>query len=221
MVERIQRARRGLSIAMIAAGILLMAGAAALLGLTWTGAIGGARSASGPGTVTGFGSVLTVATPAAPPATASPLSRASLDRIVIPSVEIDAPIVVKGVDANGVMVAPDTAYDVAWYDFTSRPGEGSNAVFSGHVDYVNVGPAVFWRLKDLQPGDAIQIRFADGVSAEYAVSAVNTFEAATAPVDQIVGPTPNDSLTLITCAGTFNSQTRQYDQRLVVRAEKA
>lgn len=134
--------------------------------------------------------------------------------------EIDAPIVVKGVDAAGIMEAPDTAYDVVWYDFSTRPGEGSNAVFSGHVDYVNVGPAVFWRLKDLQAGDRLQIRYSDGVFVDYAVSAVNTFEASAAPVDQIVGATAKDSVTLITCAGTFNKQTGQYDQRLIVRAER-
>ena len=37
--------------------------------------------------------------------------------------------------------------------------------------------------------------------------------AATAPIDQIVGATANDSLTMITCAGTVNRQTGQYDQR--------
>jgi hypothetical protein len=50
---------------------------------------------------------------------------------------------------------------------------------------------------------------------------VNTFDAASAPIDQIVGPTATDSLTFITCAGTFDTTTRQYDKRLVVRAEKA
>lgn len=219
MSEGIQRARTTASAALIAIGTVLIVGAATLVALTWTGAISGARSASGPGTVTGFGSVLTAGKPLGPPEPASPLSSAALNRIMIPRVEIDAPIVVKGLDSAGVMQAPDTAVDVAWYDFSSRPGDGGNAVFSGHVDYVDVGPAVFWRLKDLQPGDVIQVSFIDGISAEYAVSAVNTFEAATAPVDQIVGATAKDSLTLITCAGTFDRQTQQYDQRLIVRAE--
>jgi hypothetical protein len=48
------------------------------------------------------------------------------------------------------MPSPDNAWDVAWYDFSARPGAGSNAVFSGHVDYHDVGPAVFWNLRDLR-----------------------------------------------------------------------
>ena len=34
------------------------------------------------------------------------------------------------------------------------------------------------------------------------------------------GPTPKESVTLITCGGTFSSATHQYDKRLVVRAER-
>lgn len=219
MGGRIQKLRGRLSAGLIAIGTGLIAVAVSLIVLVWSGRIGDAGYGSGPGTVTGFGSVLTAATPATPPTLAPPRSGAALERIIIPSVEIDAPVVVKGVDENGVMESPDNAFDVAWYDFTSRPGEGSNAVFSGHVDYVNVGPAVFWRLKDVQRGDRLQIRYADGITVDYAVAAVNTFDAATAPIDQIVGATPKDSVTLITCAGTFNSQTRQYDKRLIVRAE--
>ena len=107
---------------------------------------------------------------------------------------------------------------MAWYDFTSRPGEGSNAVFSGHVDYVNVGPAVFWSLNELKTGDIIEVRYADAV--RYSVTEMDILDAATAPVEDIVGPTTTDSLTLITCAGTFNRTTGDYDDRLVVRAEK-
>jgi sortase (surface protein transpeptidase) len=39
-------------------------------------------------------------------------------------------------------------------------------------------------------------------------------------VDQIVGATPEEVITLITCSGTFSSATHQYDKRLVVRAER-
>lgn len=210
-----------LSWLLMAVGTALIVAAVALFLLVSAGVVGDRAESSGPGTVTGFGSVLTVATSVAPPSPAAPVSTAPLDRLVIPAAKVDAPIVVKGVDGDGVMQAPDNAVDVAWYDFTARPGAGSNAVFSGHVDYINVGPAVFWNMKDLQPGDRVEVRYADGASLAYAVTAVNTFDAASAPIDQIVGPTPKDSLTFITCAGTFNTATRQYDKRLVVRAERA
>ena len=46
------------------------------------------------------------------------------------------------------------------------------------------------------------------------------YDAATAPVNDIVGATPQESVTLITCGGVFNPVTHQYDKRLVVRAER-
>jgi LPXTG-site transpeptidase (sortase) family protein len=220
MPRPLQPSRGALSWLLLTAGTILIIAAISLFLLVSAGVVGDRAGSSGPGTVTGFGSVLTVATSVVSPSPASPVSTSPLDRLVIPAAKVDAPIVVKGVDGNGVMQAPDNAVDVAWYDFTTRPGAGSNAVFSGHVDYINVGPAVFWNMKDLQPGDGIEVRYADGTSLAYAVTAVNTFDAASAPIDQIVGPTPKDSLTFITCAGTFNAATHQYDKRLVVRAER-
>ncbi len=212
--------KRSLSWLLLTAGTLFLLAALSLFSLVAAGLVGSSAGSSGPETVTGFGSVLSARTPATPPTSATALTTAPLARVVIPAAKVDAPIVTKGVDSQSVMQAPDNATDVVWYDFSSRPGGGSNAVFSGHVDYVKVGPAVFWNMRDLQPGDNVEIRYADGTSIAYAVSAVNTFDAATAPIDQIVGSTPNDVLTFITCAGTFNPVTHQYDKRLVVRARK-
>jgi sortase (surface protein transpeptidase) len=39
-------------------------------------------------------------------------------------------------------------------------------------------------------------------------------------VDEIIGPTSQEVLTLITCAGNLNRETGRYDQRLIVRAER-
>ena len=141
--------RGRLSAVLVRSGVLMLLAAATMFALAWFDIIGGKFGQSGHAAVTGFGSVLDVATLPSVPALLTPVSSAALERIVIPSVETDAPIVVKGIDVDGVMQSPDHAEDVAWHDFTARPGSGSNAVFSGHVDYVNVGPAVFWPLKDL------------------------------------------------------------------------
>ena len=89
-------------------------------------------------------------------------SSAPLTRLVIPKAKVDARIVTLGIDGNGVMQSTSNAYDIAWYDFSARPGAGGNAVFSGHVDYHDVGPAVFWNLRDLQPGDVIEVHLDDG-----------------------------------------------------------
>ncbi|HEY8490239.1 MAG TPA: class F sortase [Dehalococcoidia bacterium] len=138
----------------------------------------------------------------------------------IPVIGVDAPVVEKGLRADLVMESPDGPWEVAWYRFTARPGEGGNAVFSGHVDYVGVGPAVFWELGLLAPGDVVEVDLADGRTLRYQVVAIAVYDEATAPVPEIIGPTAREAVTLITCAGNFNRRTGRYDQRLVVRAER-
>ncbi len=150
----------------------------------------------------------------------TPVRIAPITRLRIPTIEVDAAVVVKGLDENGAMETPDGPWDVAWYDFSARPGTGSNVVFSGHVDHQAVGPAVFWDLSKLQPDSVVEVHLEDGAVYRYRVIAKDTVDVATAPVAQIVGPTPTDSVTLITCAGRFDRTTQTYDQRLVVRAER-
>ena len=175
---------------------------------------------SSPDTGTAFNvsSILHDGTPAAAP---SPSDGSPVARLRIPAIKVDAPVVVRGIGADGVMQVPDNAVDVAWYDFTAHPGSGGNVVFSGHVDFHGVGPAVFWDLGKLKAGDPIEVALADGKTYTYHVTGEGTFDANSAPVSQIVGATPVESVTLITCTGTFNPKTRQYNRRLVVRAELA
>jgi len=130
-------------------------------------------------------------------------------------------IVVLGVDSQGVMQDPKGPRDVAWYDFSGRPGRPGNVVMAGHVDYINYGPAVFWRLRELREGDEIQVIVEDGTTFAYQVVSSTYYHADTAPVAEIVGPTDDESLTLITCGGVFNRNVREYDQRLVIRGKKA
>jgi len=152
----------------------------------------------------------------------TPPVQASIANLVIPKVDVDAPVGAKGVDAHGRMESADGPWDVVWYDFTAQPGFGSNAVFGGHVDYVNVGPAVFWRLRDLVQGDMIEVRLKDGSVYRYRVAAMATVDvdAAASDIFSVVGPTEREVITLITCDGTFDKTIQTYDQRLIVRAER-
>ena len=113
--------------------------------------------------------LVATASPVPTSAVATP-SGAPPARIVIPRVGVDAPITTKGMSADGVMEPPDGPEDVAWYGFTARPGSGSNAVFSAHVDYHGYGPAVFADLKTLKKGDLVEVHTADGAVYRYEVT---------------------------------------------------
>ena len=166
------------------------------------------------------------ATPVAPtveptmePVAPTPLpSTAPVVRIKAPSIGVDAPIITRGLDAAGIMQDPPDPVSVVWYDFSAQPGYTGNVVLAGHVDYHNYGPAVFWDLRKLTVGDRLQVALQDGSSYTYQVASLAYYDARTAPVSEIVGSTPTETLTLITCGGTFNRRLGDYDKRLVVRA---
>jgi LPXTG-site transpeptidase (sortase) family protein len=176
-------------------------------------------------TLTGF--VLSpTATPAATTTVPEPTPTEAgpppaVTRIVVPRAGIDAAVITLGVDSDGVMQSPHEPDVVAWYDFSGHPGRGSNAVFAGHVDYHDYGPAVFWHLRELELNDEIQVDLADGTSLTYRVISSQSYAADDAPIGEIVGPTAVESVTLITCTGSFDQSSRQYNQRLVVRAVRA
>ncbi|HEX5498784.1 MAG TPA: sortase [Thermomicrobiales bacterium] len=121
---------------------------------------------------------------------------------------------------DGAMQDPTGPWIVSWYENLGVPGQGRNVVMAGHIDYWNVGPAVFYHLADLQAGDAIRVIGQDGTVFTYDVQWVKQFDAADAPLSQIVGDTGNDTLTLITCGGTFDYTNGHYLQRTVVRADR-
>ncbi len=219
-VDRVNANR--VSLALIGVGSTLIIAALGLMALVATDVIENGRS--GNSTIeTGiqFGEPIKTATPGPTPTPSNrfpPGSTAPVAALRIPSIEVDAPVVVRGLDAQGKMLTPDNDRDTAWYEFTSRPGSDGNAVFSGHVDWHTVGPAVFWDLKKLEEGDIIEVQMEDGAVYRYAVNTKIAYDAATAPVDAIVGPTAEQQVTLITCTGTFSSASHQYDKRLVVTA---
>ena len=70
----------------------------------------------------------------------------------------------------------------------------------GHVDSYR-GPGVFWNLRELQPGDPIDVPRSDGTVARFAVDRVETVDKDAFPTQAVYGPTAGPSLRLITCGG--------------------
>jgi LPXTG-site transpeptidase (sortase) family protein len=121
---------------------------------------------------------------------------------------------------DGVMQDPTGPWVVAWYENLGALGEHGNVVLAGHIDFWNVGPAVFYSISLLSPGDEIVVTGEDGEVYTYVVDWVRQYDAENAPLDEIVGDTGADTLTLITCGGTFDYTNAHYLQRTVVRAER-
>lgn len=145
-------------------------------------------------------------------------------QIVIDKAAVDAPV--EQVDIiDGVMQNPSGPWVVSWYPDLGAPGERGNAVMSGHVDYWDVGPAVFWNLTQMVPGDEIRVVGEGDRVFTYAMTWAKNYVVADmtqADFDEMLGDAGGEALTLITCAiGTWDEATQQYRERTVVRAVAA
>lgn len=107
---------------------------------------------------------------------------------------------------------------VTWYKETARLGETSNVVVAGHLNYWGLPEAVFYRLQDLDEGDRIELTGGDGRIYVYEVQWVRQESNLEPPGIDVVGPTDERALTLITCGGEWNASMAEYDERTVVRA---
>ena len=175
---------------------------------------GAADSVAAAGTAAESAATLSVGASAAPRAPAS-----AAVRVRIPALGVDAPILQMGVDRDGVMEIPQSSSTVAWYGFTAQPGSSGNAVMAGHVTWGG-SKAVFYQLQSLRPGDAIEVQTGDG-GVRYAVQHTYLVRPEEADIARIIGPRDGpQTLTLITCGGTFDASAREYDHRVIVFATR-
>jgi LPXTG-site transpeptidase (sortase) family protein len=159
------------------------------------------------------------------PVPAAPPSEAPVTRLVIPDIDVDAPVKLYAVGADAVMPTPYDPELVAYYDMSAynpgvehRVGFGGNAVFAGHVDYIDYGPAVFWDIDELKPGDEVEVVLEDGTVYQYAVVSNEKWPVEKVPWNDVFGVNGHDAVTLITCAGSWDGH--EYSDSRAVRAER-
>lgn len=143
-------------------------------------------------------------------------------RLVVESLKVDAPVIEMGLDDEGIPHVPYNGRDVAWYDFSSPPGAGSNAVFAGHINWEGA-PGVFANLDELQPGATIRLISQDGHEYMYEVFANFPVDPYDSDSLKVMSPTPTDTVTLITCGGTWIPDPSErfggsYTNRTIVQA---
>jgi sortase (surface protein transpeptidase) len=149
-------------------------------------------------------------------------SAAPPTRMIIEKIGVDAPIIPMTLqDGTWSYYGPD---EVGWIGSSGKPGWGSNAVFYGHVDWIDRG-AVFYNIRTLEPDDAIHILLEDGTEYRYSVSYRTSLEWSDPKVREMEEPTPKDVITLLTCGGSWvpDSSERyggEYTDAVIVRAER-
>ncbi|MDT0278372.1 class F sortase [Blastococcus goldschmidtiae] len=203
------------------ASLLAMAGAAALL-------VSCAAQGSGPGASpsppSSAGSAPTAGAdrdPAPPPAPAvvDPASVPVPVAVSVPALGLVEELVDLGIAADGTAEVPTDFDRVGWFTGGGRPGARGPTVLMGHVDST-AGPAVFYDLRELEPGNLVEVTSADGTAARYAVSDTQQVAKGEFPTAAVFGATATDVLRLITCIGEFDQGARSYTDNLVVTAER-
>ena len=155
----------------------------------------------------------------APPPPPPPVSGIEGYRLRVPRLGIDAFMLDLGVDDDGVMEVPREAQTVAWYRFTSVPGEAGNILLGGHITWGGV-TAVFRYLEEMSDGDEVFVDTPSGETIHYVVR--ETWWAdpyAINDVRKVIGSRiGQQSITLFTCGGIWNTDAREYSHRRVVTA---
>jgi Sortase domain len=158
--------------------------------------------------------------PDEPPPRAFPVLEPSRpERLTIPDLKVDAPVLDVGQAADGTIdVPPLKRHDeVGWFDGGPAPGQFGPALFVGHAD-TRTGPSVFHDLGRLKPKQRVEVDRADGTVAVFEVNAVERYDKDRLPVHRVYGDYSRPSLRLMTCGGRWLGGDQGYSDNVVVYA---
>jgi len=137
--------------------------------------------------------------------------------VTMAAIGVRSTLVPLRLDRAGALQPPADFGHAGWYVGGPVPGDPGPAVIAGHVDS-RAGPAIFFRLRDLRPGDAVVVARSDGRAVRFRVVTVQRYPKNAFPTRRVYGPTPDRALRLITCGGSFDYARRSYRDNIVVYA---
>jgi|SRR5450755_597742 len=142
----------------------------------------------------------------------------AVDHLIIPRIKVNAVVDPVNTNASGAMAVPanEPWEHVGWYMNGPYPGEQGSAVIDGHLDRPGGFPAVFWNLRQLQPGDQVLYVAPGQPRLHFRVTKVAFYTPAQAPVQAIFNNRRGRFLNLVTCAGLWIPAIHQTTLRLVI-----
>jgi sortase (surface protein transpeptidase) len=162
---------------------------------------------------------VTPVTPA--PSSAGPAGSATgaPAHLSIPAIGVSTDLVRLGLRPDTTVEVPQDPARAGWYESGTVPGQPGSAVVLGHVDSVE-GPAVFYRLAQLQRGDLVRVGEADGSVATFVVRRVATYANDDFPAEQVYAGDPDRRfLNLVTCGGWYDADRGGWQGNVVVYSE--
>ncbi|WP_425412728.1 class F sortase [Micromonospora halophytica] len=142
--------------------------------------------------------------------------------VAVPAIRVDAPVAPVGQARDGSIDVPplNRHHETGWYDRGPTPGEPGRAIIVGHVDSKS-GPAVFYDLRKLKPGDTIEVTRDDRRVVVFTVDSVEHFDKSNLPADRVYGHDGPPALRLITCGGAWVGGNTGYEDNVIAFASLA
>jgi len=136
--------------------------------------------------------------------------------IRIPAIDVSADIINLGLNEDKTVEVPKSPAAVGWYSLGPMPGQFGSSVMLGHLDS-KTGPAVFYRLHQLKPGQDIAVRGSDDMIGHFEVVRVATYANEDFPASKVYDGSPDwPALNLVTCGGEYDRAAGGYQSNVVV-----
>ncbi len=163
----------------------------------------------------------TVAAPTAAPAKVA-LPVIDPNRIEIPKLKAEAPIVPVATTKDGELDVPINPKKVGWWRYGARPGATKGtAILAGHINYSGVTGAMA-HIGKLGPGDRVNVFGKQNANhsseVEFRVTGVRTYHKTSLPYKQIFDQNSVGRIVIVTCGGPFDASTGNYLDNIVVYA---
>ena len=169
-----------------------------------------------------------VAVGTVPTATPSPrpqLIAIAPNRIDIPSLKAQAPIVDVGTTPDGELDVPVNPHTVGWWSPGAKPGAAKGtAILAGHINYAGV-TGTFAEIGKLRPGAEIDVYGKQNAGGKtmikFRVTGVRTYHKTRLPYRQLFDQGGVGRMVLVTCGGPFDASTGNYLDNIVAFAVPA
>lgn len=145
------------------------------------------------------------------------LARSHPVTLSIPAIDMTTALDSVGLNPDGTVENPFGFDRPSWFAPGPTPGEFGSAVILGHVDS-RIGPAIFYRIGELEAGDSIDVTLANGSLATFRVDRATTVPRSAFPNESVYGSRGASTLHLVTSGGEFDIERRTHRSNVIVYA---
>lgn len=137
-------------------------------------------------------------------------------RIIMPTINEQGCIQKVGINNEGAIAVPSNIHVAGWYTGLAKPGDNGLSLIDGHLRGMQQ-QGIFENLYKLKGGDRFRIEFGDRSIKTFEVVSNDSYS-----VDKVGAKMFEhyagiaSQLNLITCYGTWQQDTNEFDERLLV-----